>query len=71
MSEGTKREPPKAMDTTGATRHRGYARGLGLGREIINCYLFPKISIVVPGSPVVRTLNFHCMGCRFNPWSGN
>ena len=24
-----------------------------------------------PGSPVVRTLCFHCKGHGFNPWSGN
>ena len=24
-----------------------------------------------PGSPVVRTLGFHCRGHRFHPWSGN
>ena len=24
-----------------------------------------------PGGPVVRTLCYHCQGCRFNPWSGN
>ena len=24
-----------------------------------------------PGSPVVRTLCFHCRGHRFDPWSGN
>ena len=24
-----------------------------------------------PGCPVVRTLGFHCRGCRFDPWSGN
>ena len=23
------------------------------------------------GSPVVRTLCFHCQGPEFNPWSGN
>ena len=23
-----------------------------------------------PGSPVVKTLCFQCMGCRFYPWSG-
>ena len=24
-----------------------------------------------PGSPVVRTLNFHCMGHEFSPWLGS
>ena len=24
-----------------------------------------------PGSPVVRTLHFHCQGPRFNPWLEN
>ena len=24
-----------------------------------------------PGSPVVRTLRFHCKGHGFDPWSGN
>ena len=24
-----------------------------------------------PGSPVVKTLCFQCMGHGFNPWSGN
>ena len=24
-----------------------------------------------PGGPVVRTLHFHCRGCRFDPWFGN
>ena len=24
-----------------------------------------------PSSSVVRTLYFHCIGHRFNPWSGN
>ena len=24
-----------------------------------------------PGSPVVKTLSFHCMGHRFDPWLGN
>ena len=25
----------------------------------------------LPGSSIVRTLSFHCRGCRFHPWSGN
>ena len=25
----------------------------------------------VPGGSVVKTLNFHFRGHRFNPWSGN
>ena len=29
------------------------------------------ISRDFPGSPVVKTLHFHCRGRRFNPWSGN
>ena len=24
-----------------------------------------------PGSPVVKTLSFHCRGHGFDPWSGN
>ena len=39
-------------------------------------YRFNMISIKIPlrelpGSPVVKTLRFHCQGHGFNPWSGN
>ena len=30
-----------------------------------------KVTREFPGGPVVRTLCFHCWGCRFHPWSGN
>ena len=35
-------------------------------------YLKKKIDFQdFPGSPVVKTLGFHCRGCRFDPWSGS
>ena len=30
-----------------------------------------KISVDFPGSPGVKTLHFHWIGCVFDPWSGN
>ena len=29
------------------------------------------VSRTFPGGPVVKTLNFLCRGCGFDPWSGN
>ena len=30
-----------------------------------------KMFVDFPGSPGVKTLHFHWMGCVFDPWSGN
>ena len=34
-------------------------------------FIFKKLNVDFPGSPVVKTLGFHRKGHRFNPWLGN
>ena len=38
----------------------------------LRVYIFKKLLVgYFPGGPVVKTLQYHCRGCEFNPWSEN
>ena len=38
---------------------------------LVSKFFFQKLGFGdFPGGPVVKTLCFHCRGCRFSPWPG-
>ena len=39
--------------------------------EGLRCHIKELRLLGFPGSPVVRTQHFHCLGPGFNSWSGN
>ena len=64
--------PHSTWDLTFPTRD--WTHGFGKSQKLDFDVILPNLKILAqefPGSPMVRTLSFHCLGPRLNPWLGN